>query len=163
MVERLNLVDCYDLACAKDELERKIICQYNNDISPMKKSLQLHKQRLDVKDNQLSIIKEQITGIGEIIISLGNEIDKNKEIAIEANRKTNFDKTRFDKLLLNKSNRLSDKINETNEIIKNYDLSKMTVDITNNQYEIDELKFKSNFMFYYHSFLLFIIFYFWSS
>ncbi len=149
MTERLNLVDRYDLVCLRDEVNRDMIKQYNNEICPIKKSLQLQ--------------REQINGIGEIIISLGNEIDKNKEIAIEANRKTNFDKTRFDKLLLNKSNRLSDKINETNEIIKNYDLSKMTVDITNNQYEIDELKFKSNFMFFYHAFLLFIILYFWSS
>lgn len=143
MPERLNLVDCYDLACVKDELERKIICQYNNDISPIKKSLQLHKQRLDVKDNQLSIIKEQITGLGEIVIMLSNEIDDNKEKAIESNRKTNFDKTRIDNLLFNRTKRLTEKIDELEELIK-------------------EQNNKFTFMIIYYIFLFVLIIYFWS-
>lgn len=113
MTERLNLVDRYDLVCLRDEIDRDIRKLYNNDIHPIKKSLQLKKQQID--------------GLGEITETLGNEIDK------------------------------------TNDIIKKYNLSRMTIDITNNQYEIDELKFKSNFMFFYHAFLLFIILYFWNS
>jgi hypothetical protein len=113
MGERLNLVDRYDLVCLRDEINRDMIKQYNNEIHPIKKSLQLKKSQID--------------GLGEITETLGNEIDK------------------------------------TNDIIKKYNLSRMTIDITNNQYEIDELKFKSNFMFFYHTFLLFIILYFWNS
>jgi hypothetical protein len=97
MGERLNLIDRYDLTCMKDDINRDMIKLYNTEISPIKKSLQLHRSQID--------------GIGEIIMALSDEIDENKEKAIEDMRKTNFDKTRFDKLLLCKTNRLFEKIN----------------------------------------------------
>jgi hypothetical protein len=70
---------------------------YNTEISPIKKSLQLHRSQID--------------GIGEIIMSLSDEIDENKEKAIESNRKTNFDKTIVDMTLLCKINILYEKNN----------------------------------------------------
>ncbi len=97
MGERLNLIDRYDLTCMKDDINRDMVKLYNTEISPIKKSLQLH--------------RSQINGIGEIIMAISDEIDENKEKAIESIRKLDFDKIRFDKLLLSKTNRLFEKIN----------------------------------------------------
>jgi len=61
MGERLNLVDRYDLACMKSDIEKDIIKMYNNDIYPLKKDIR--------------IIKEQIKGLGEFTLTLGNIFD----------------------------------------------------------------------------------------
>jgi len=97
MGEILNLIDIYDLSRVSDDINKDIINLYNTEISPIKKSLQLH--------------RSQINGIGEILISLSDEIDLNKQKAIEDMIKLDFDKTRFDKLLLNKISRLFEKVN----------------------------------------------------
>jgi len=60
-----NFIDRYDLSCVKDELVRNIISQYNNEIYPLKTTLQLH--------------KKQISGIGELITDIGLEIDNLKK------------------------------------------------------------------------------------
>lgn len=142
MGERLNLVDRYDLTCMKDDINRDMVKLYNTEISPIKKSLQLHRSQIDgigeivmslsdeieniKKEHEIdakgiidynfnqtdTIVKldEKINKLNNTITILHDEIEENKEWAIESNRKTNFDKTRFDKLLLSKTNRLFEKI-----------------------------------------------------
>lgn len=62
MCDREFLVDRYDLAVVKDELDCQIRKMYNNDICPIKSSLQLK--------------KHQIEGLADVVIMLGDEIDK---------------------------------------------------------------------------------------
>lgn len=71
MENTVYYIDRYEFACFKDEFERKLIKLSNIEIQPIKSSLQLKKQ--------------QIEGLSEIVINLGNEIDilKKENISIK--------------------------------------------------------------------------------
>jgi hypothetical protein len=59
-MERLNLVDRYDLICVRDKIEQDIIKQYNEEIYPCKKALQLHRTEIDDINKKLNYINEEL-------------------------------------------------------------------------------------------------------
>lgn len=130
MSERLNLVDRYDLACLRDEINRDNNKLHNNEICPIKKSLQLH--------------REQINGLGEIITFMANEIDKNKEKSNEDLKKSNLLKIKIDRLLLKKYNRLNDLISYLTKSFENYTVKNDNIVNKNHMNILEKIKYNDD-------------------
>lgn len=103
----INLVDKYDLACVKDELERKIITVHNNEICPIRKGLQLHRFQID--------------GLGDVVVMLGNEYDKIKLLVDIINNRTS-------KLV----EKVDEMIEDVNEIIEEVNEHSYSINSINN-------------------------------
>ena len=66
MGERINMVDRYDLTVLRDEIDRDLSKLKENEIGSVKSSLQLQ--------------RKQINGLGDVLVELGDEMEKLKNI-----------------------------------------------------------------------------------
>ena len=66
MGERINMVDRYDLTVLRDEIDRDLSKLKENEIGSVKSSLQLQ--------------RKQINGLGDVLVELGDEVEKLKNI-----------------------------------------------------------------------------------
>lgn len=110
MGERINIVDRYDLTVLRDEIDRDLSKLKENEIGSVKSSLQLQ--------------RKQINGIGDVLVELGDEVEKLKNIVNTINKDHTTDILGQIDYNLRQADMIGEIKEELNNLINDYNKTK---------------------------------------